>query len=50
MDFFVNSFKEGFYCDRDGVKDAIEGLVKVFNIIDRDQRSVASILVVCSCD
>jgi hypothetical protein len=34
VDFFINSFKEGFYCDRDAVKEAIDGPVKMFNIID----------------
>jgi hypothetical protein len=34
LDFFVNSFKDGFYCDREVVKDAIKGPVKMFNIID----------------
>jgi hypothetical protein len=34
VDVFVNSFKDGFYCDKDGVKDAIKGPVKMFNIID----------------
>ena len=34
VEFFVNGFKEGFYCDKDSVKDAIEGPVKMFNIID----------------
>ena len=34
VDLFVNSFKDGFYCDRDVIKEAIEGPVKMFNIID----------------
>jgi hypothetical protein len=34
VDLFVSSFKEGFYCDRDVIKEAIEGPVKMFNIID----------------
>jgi len=34
LDFFVNSFKDGFYCDRDVVKEAIETPIKMFNIID----------------
>jgi hypothetical protein len=34
VDLFVNSFKDGFYCDRDAIKEAIEGSVKMFNIID----------------
>jgi hypothetical protein len=34
VDVFVNSFKDGFYCDRDAIKEAIEGPVKMFNIID----------------
>jgi hypothetical protein len=34
LDLFVSSFKNGFYCDRDAVKDAMEGPVKMFNIID----------------
>jgi hypothetical protein len=34
LDLFVNSFKEGYYCDRDGIKEAIETTVKMFNIID----------------
>lgn len=34
LDLFVSSFKDGYYCDRDVVKEAIEGPVKMFNIID----------------
>jgi hypothetical protein len=34
LDFFVNSFKDGFYCEREVVKDAIETSIKMFNIID----------------
>jgi hypothetical protein len=34
LDFFVNSFKDGFYCDSDAVRDAIESPLKMFNIID----------------
>jgi hypothetical protein len=34
LDLFVNSFKDGFYCERDVVKDAIETPIKMFNIID----------------
>lgn len=29
VDVFVNSFKEGFYCDMDAVKEAMEALVKM---------------------
>ena len=32
--FFVGSFKDGFYCDRDVIEEAIVGPVKMFNIID----------------
>jgi len=34
LDFFVNSFKDGFYCEREAVKDAIETSMKMFNVID----------------
>jgi hypothetical protein len=34
VDLFVSSFKEGFYCERDVIKEAIDGPVKMFNIID----------------
>ena len=34
VDLFVSSFKDGFYCDKDVIKEAIEGPVKMFNIID----------------
>jgi Nucleotidyltransferase of unknown function (DUF6036) len=34
LDLFVDSFKDGFYCDRDAVKEAMEGPVKMFNVID----------------
>jgi hypothetical protein len=34
VDLFVSSFKEEFYCDKDVIKEAIEGPVKMFNIID----------------
>jgi len=36
LDLFVDSFKEGFYCDRDGIKEAMVGPVKMFNIIDHE--------------
>lgn len=34
VDLFVSSFKDGFYCDRAVIKEAIAGPVKMFNIID----------------
>lgn len=34
LDLFVSSFGDGYYCDKDAVKDAITGPVKMFNIID----------------
>jgi len=34
LDSFVNSFREGFYCEKDVVKEAIETPLKMFNIID----------------
>jgi Nucleotidyltransferase of unknown function (DUF6036) len=34
LEFFINSFSDGFYCDRDAVNDAIKGPIKMFNIID----------------
>jgi len=34
LDLFVNSFKDGYYCDKDGVKEAVETTIKMFNIID----------------
>lgn len=34
VDHFVSSFKDGFYCDRDVIEEAIAGPVKMFNIID----------------
>src|ERR1700743_1533799 len=34
LDLFVGSFGNGYYCDKDAVKDAIEGPIKMFNIID----------------
>ena len=45
IDLFINSFKEGFYCDRDAVKDAIEGPVKMFNIIDHETNYKADFVV-----
>ena len=34
LDLSVNSFGNGYYCDKDAVKDAIAGPIKMFNIID----------------
>ena len=34
LDLFVSSFGDGYYCDKDAVKDAITGPIKMFNIID----------------
>ena len=45
VDLFVNSFKDGFYCDRDAVKDAMEGPVKMFNIIDHATNYKADFVV-----
>ncbi|HTJ10520.1 MAG TPA: hypothetical protein VL547_00775, partial [Dinghuibacter sp.] len=45
VDLFVNSFKEGFNCDRDAVKEAIEGPVKMFNIIDHESGYKADFVV-----
>jgi len=45
LDVFVNSFKDGFYCERDVVKDAMEGPVKMFNIIDHETGYKADFVV-----
>ena len=45
VDFFINSFKEGFYCDRDAVKEAIDGPIKMFNIIDHETNYKADFVV-----
>lgn len=45
VDDFVNSFKEGFYCDVDSVKDAMGGAVKMFNIIDHATNYKADFVV-----
>ncbi len=45
VDVFVNSFKEGFYCDKDGITDAIRGPVKMFNIIDHTSGYKADFVV-----
>ena len=45
LDLFVDSFKEGFYCDRDGIKDAMFGPVKMFNIIDHESGYKADFVV-----
>jgi len=37
LDLFVDSFKKGFYCDWDGIKDAMVGPVKRFNIMAMNQ-------------
>jgi len=34
LDLFVSSFGDGYYCDKDAIKDAIIGPIKMFNIID----------------
>ncbi len=34
LDLFVDSFKDGYYCDKDGVREAVETSFKMFNIID----------------
>ena len=45
LDLFVNSFKDGFYCDRDAVKEALEGPIKMFNIIDNETNYKADFVV-----
>ena len=45
LDLFVDSFKEGFYCDRDGIRDAMVGPVKMFNIIDHESGYKADFVV-----
>lgn len=45
LDLFVDSFKEGFYCDREGIKDAMVGPVKMFNIIDHESGYKADFVV-----
>ena len=45
LDLFVDSFKEGFYCDRDGIKDAMVGPVKMFNIIDHESGYKADFVI-----
>lgn len=45
LDLFVDSFKEGFYCDRDGIKEAMVGPVKMFNIIDHESGYKADFVV-----
>jgi hypothetical protein len=34
LDSFADSFKDGFYCDRDAIKEAMDTSLKMFNIID----------------
>jgi hypothetical protein len=34
LDSFADSFKDGFYCDRDSIKEAMDTSLKMFNIID----------------
>lgn len=41
----MDSFKEGFYCDRDGIKDAMVGPIKMFNIIDHESGYKADFVV-----
>ncbi len=48
LDLFVNSFKDGFYCDRDAVKEAMEGPVKMFNIIDHATNYKARFPIRCT--
>src|SRR5882757_946554 len=45
LDLFVDSFKEGFYCDRDSIKDAMVGPVKMFNIIDHESGYKADFVI-----
>jgi len=45
LDLFVNSFKDGFYCDRDAVKEAMEGPIKMFNVIDHETGYKADFVV-----
>ena len=45
LDLFVESFKEGFYCDKDAIKDAMIGPVKMFNIIDHESGYKADFVV-----
>jgi hypothetical protein len=45
LDLFVNSFKDGYYCDKDGVREAIETSFKMFNIIDHTSGYKADFIV-----
>lgn len=45
LDLFVNSFKDGFYCERDVIKEAMEGPIKMFNIIDHETGYKADFVV-----
>jgi len=45
LDLFVDSFKDGFYCDRDGIKVAMVGPVEMFNIIDHGSGYKADFIV-----
>jgi hypothetical protein len=45
LDLFVNSFKDGYYCDEDGVREAIETPFKMFNIIDHTSGYKADFIV-----
>lgn len=45
LDLFVNSFKAGYYCDKDGVREAVETPVKMFNIIDHASGYKADFIV-----
>ncbi|HWY35203.1 MAG TPA: DUF6036 family nucleotidyltransferase [Nitrosopumilaceae archaeon] len=45
LDQFVNSFKDGYYCDKDVVREAIETTMKMFNIIDHASGYKADFIV-----
>ena len=45
VDLFVSSFKDGFYCDKDVIEEAIVGPVKMFNIIDHSSGYKADFVV-----
>jgi Nucleotidyltransferase of unknown function (DUF6036) len=45
LDLFVNSFKDGYYCDKDVVRESIETPIKMFNIIDHTSGYKADFII-----
>jgi hypothetical protein len=48
VDLFINSFQDGYYIDREAIRDAIETSIRMFNIIDHSTGYKADFVVLKS--